>query len=63
MVSLLLKRGADVNLIHSQGGSALMEAATVFNASKHPAFSNVVVGWKYNSHQYVNQCRGECEHC
>lgn len=29
MASLLLKRGADVNRIHSQGGSALMEAATV----------------------------------
>jgi hypothetical protein len=29
VVSLLLTKGAQVNLVHTQGGSALMEAATV----------------------------------
>ena len=50
MVSLLLKRGADVNLIHSQGGSALMEAATVLKILICRFFPHVVAGREYNSY-------------
>ena len=33
LISFLLERGADVNKVHKQGGSALMEAATAGNVT------------------------------